>query len=924
MIEIKELQKEYVIDKGTTFKALKDINLTFPSVQFVSILGPSGCGKTTLLNLIGGLDDIKSGDIIFHGKSLKEMKASEIDSYRNHEIGFVFQNYFMIPTLNILENVKMTLTLSGVKDDEARKKAKAALEEVGLGSSLKKRPNQLSGGQQQRAAIARAIVSSPSILLCDEPTGALDSETSVEIMEILKKISKTKLVIMVTHNEALADKYSDRIIRLKDGMVEEDSLKVEPKEVELKLSLKKTKLSFYTSLKLSLRNIWSKKWKSILTSVANSFGMIGIAFLMALNSGFSDYSSRLSEESASSLPVVVTAFSQNQKSIKDSLNVNVRYPNTDEIYPYVNPNSQTQVTYTYNNFSTKYFSYLDSLKEEGLVKDYILSYGNDYSFNLMTQYPNSISGKISGGYDEVNTSLTSYNYYASQSNLPYNIFHVLYGNLDQYDLLAGSLPTEKTDLVLVVDTYNRVSFNILKQLGFYNKEDTQDDVIDSSGNNKVKGISFEDIIGNGKDKKAKEYKIFYNDDYYKESMTYSVKDGLNSTRTMKFYSKYKDEDSEFYNSSKGTTLKITGIVRAKSTSAFSILSPALCYTKELQEDFTSKNESSSFSNSIKNNVVFAQNMTFEDSTPAEKFVSDIQSVIEQYNSQHEESTLPIDEINSVVNKYFTFYYALSSETKISYYTKSTYFFEEARTYGAPLVSDEFYGVDLTNEETLNKYLTEFQKLIISNVDKAYDYLVGMLAYMNAYSKVEEVVIFPKDLSSRQLLLNKLDEFNDSVSDDEKVKYLSQNNNEMIADIGEVISIVTTILIIFACVSILVSCSMTALLTSNNVLERKKEIGLLRSLGARKKDIAITFEIESFIIGIFAGLIGSLLTFIVSFPINEMMNYYYPSYYVGNICNFTWYHMLIVLAISIVIGLISALIPSLKAARENPVKALRSE
>lgn len=212
MIEIKELQKEYVINKGTTFKALKDINLTFPSVQFVSILGPSGCGKTTLLNLIGGLDDITSGDIIFHNKSLKEMKSSEMDSYRNHEIGFVFQNYFMIPTLNILENVKMTLTLSGVKDEEARKKAKAALEEVGLGSCLKKRPNQLSGGQQQRAAIARAIVSSPSILLCDEPTGALDSETSIEIIEILKKISKTKLVIMVTHNEKLAIKYSDRII----------------------------------------------------------------------------------------------------------------------------------------------------------------------------------------------------------------------------------------------------------------------------------------------------------------------------------------------------------------------------------------------------------------------------------------------------------------------------------------------------------------------------------------------------------------------------------------------------------------------------------------------------------------------------------------------------------------------------------------
>ena len=925
MIKITNLEKEYKIDKDTSFKALKGINLSFPKVQFVSILGPSGCGKTTLLNLIGGLDDITKGDIYFQKKSLKEMNSKEIDAYRNHEIGFVFQNYFMISTLTILENVKMALTLSGVKDDEAKKRAKKALEEVGLSSCLKKKPNQLSGGQQQRAAIARALVTNPSILLCDEPTGALDSQTSVEIMDVLKEISKTRLVIMVTHNITLAEKYSDRIIKMKDGLIEDDSLNLNADEEEKEINLKKTKLSFLTSLKLSLKNIWTKKWKSILTGVANSFGMIGIAFFMALNHGFSNYSTRLSEESASSLPVVVTAFSKNSKTIKDSLNVNVKYPDTDEVYPYVNPNSQTQVTYSYNNFSTKYFNYLDQLKSDGIIREYIMSYGNDYSFNLMTEYPESISGNYEGGYDEVNTSLTSYNYYASQSNLPYNIFHVLYGNLDQYDLLAGSLPTEKTDLVLVVDNYNRISFNILKQLGFYNKNDTQDDVIDSSVNNKVKGISFEDIVGNGKDKKAKEYKIFYNDDYYTENSTYTTTDGLGNSREVTFYSKNKDSDSSFYSSNKGLTLKITGIVRAKSTSAFTMLSPALCYTQELQEDFTSKNEASSFSTTLKNDIVFAENMTFDDgSSAADNFVNDIQTIIEDYNNQHSESTLPIDKVNDVVDKYFTFYYPFSTSSSIKRYTRSTYFFEAARTYGADLVSEDFYGADLTDEDTLMKYLKEFQKLILTNPDKAYNYLVGMLAYMNAYSTVEEVVIFPKDLSTRKELLNKLDEFNDSVNSDEKVNYVSESNNEMITDIGEVISIVSTILLIFACVSILVSCSMTALLTSNNVLERKKEIGLLRSLGARKKDIAITFEIESFLIGVLAGLIGSLLTFVVSYPINEMMNYYYPSYYVGTICDFTWYHMLIVIGVSVFIGLISALIPSLKAANENPVKALRSD
>ncbi len=925
MIEIKALTKEYFVDKGDSFQALKGIDLSFPKVQFVSILGPSGCGKTTLLNIIGGLDSFSSGEVLFKKRSLKELTANEIDSYRNHEIGFVFQNYFMIPTLNILDNVKMSLTLSGVNENEATKKAKEALEKVGLSNSLKKKPNQLSGGQQQRAAIARAIVSDPSILLCDEPTGALDSKTSIEVMELLKEISKNKLVIMVTHNEILAEKYSDRIIRMKDGKVESDSLAGTPYEAETASSFTKTRLSFLTSLKLSLKNIWTKKWKSILTAVANSFGMIGIAFFMALNNGFSEYTTRLSEESASSMPVVVTAFSKNTKNIKDSLNVNVKFPDDQEVYPYVNPNSQTQVTYTYNNFSNKYFNYLDSLKESGLIKEYMMSYGDDYSFNLMTEYPDSISGTAKGTYDEVDTTVYSGNYYANQVNLPCNIFHVLYGNLDQYDLLCGSLPKDKNDLVLVVDDYNRVSFNILKQLGFYNQEDTQEDVLDSSNNNKVKGISFEDIVGNGEDKQGKEYKIFYNEDYYDESFTKTVLDGLNKERELQFYSKKKDSDPDFYHLGKSTTLHITGIIRAKSTSAFTMLSPALCYTKELQDEFTKENESSSLAKNIKNEVVFAEGRGLDDTSPSSAFVSEIQAIFDEYNKQHEESGLPLNSVNEVVDKYFTFYYPFSTnQDSLLRYTKSTYYFSDARTFGADLVPEEFYGVDLTDQETLMEYLNKFKVLVLSDIDEAYRYLVGMLAYMNAYSKVEEVVIFPKDLSKRQELLKKLDEFNESVKANEKVLYASENENEMIRDVGEVISIVSMILLIFACVSIIVSCSMTMLLTSNNVLERKKEIGLLRSLGARKKDIAVTFEFESFLIGFLAGIIGSLLTFVISFPINNMMNYYYPYYYVGNICHLTWYHVIIIIAVSILIGLISALIPSLKAASEKPADALKSE
>lgn len=922
MIDIRGLKKEYPIGKGDSYQALKGIDLVFPSVQFVAVLGPSGSGKTTLLNLIGGLDGITSGDIYVNQKSLKKMTSSELDSYRNHEIGFVFQSCYMIPTLTILENVSMTLTLSGVDDKEATRRAKEALCSVGLQEFLKKKPNQLSGGQVQRAAIARVIVSKPSILLCDEPTGALDTETGIEIMEILKRLSKDRLVIMVTHNETLANGYADRIIRMKDGKVDSDTEEAEKEEVKKKPELKKTKISLKTSMKLSVKNIWTKKWKSILTGIANSFGMIGIAFFLALNHGFTEYSTRLSEESASSLPIVVTAFSKNTTSVKDSLNVDVSFPDSDEIYPYVSPNNQSQVSYTYNNFSGRYFDYLDSLKEEGIVKDYIMSYGEGYSFNLMTEYPDSISGLYQGGYDEVDTSLTSWNYYANQANLPRNIFHVLYGDLDQYDLLCGSLPKDKNDLVLVVDNYNRVSFNILKSLGFYNPKDKQEDVIDSSTKNKVKGISFEDIVGDGNGKEGKTYKIFYNDDYYTKTAEKTIEDGLMHDRTVSFFEKNKDTDSSFYLSDKGTELKISGIIRAKPNSSFTMLGPSLCYTKELQSEFVAANETSEVSTSMKNQVVFAEGQAYDDGeSPATRFVSDVQAILEEYNNQHDEAALPISRINEVVDKYFKFYYPFS-KTHNQIYSRSSYFFNAARSLSSDLVLDEFYGVDLTDQETLLSYLKKFQNLVLTDIDKAYDYLVAILAYMNAYSKVEEVVIFPKDLSARQLLLKRLDAFNDSVADNEKVKYVQENDNAMIKDVGEVISIVSTILIIFAIVSITVSSAMTILLTSNNVLERRKEIGLLRSIGARKKDIAVTFEIESFLIGMLAGLIGSALTYIISFPINSMMNYYYPYYYVGNICDFTWYHMLIVVAVSVVIGLVSALVPSLKAANEKPVDALR--
>jgi putative ABC transport system permease protein len=934
MLEIRNLVKDYPLDGKNSVRALQGISLTFPDVQFASILGPSGCGKTTLLNLIGGLDSITSGDILFNYRSLKAMDSKAMDSYRNNRIGFIFQDYFMISTFSILENVMLALTVQGVKDKEAKEKALKALQEVGLGGMEKKKPRQLSGGQQQRAAIARALVLDPSIILADEPTGALDSQASESIMGLLKSLSKTRLVILVTHNEALAKRYSQRLIRLKDGKLESDEM-IAPEEAHPEAEPKPerpAKLSLAASLKMAVRNILSKKWKTILTGVANSFGMIGIAFFLALNYGFQNYTQRISQQSASSLPVVVTAYSQNSTTATWSeTNASVLYPSTDEIYPSVDTSSAT--SYTYNNFSSKYFSYLQKLKKEGVIKEIVQSYGNDYSFNLMTDFPDSLNGKNPGGVAAVSTTSYSYNYYASASQLPTNIFHVLYGDLDQYDLLAGSLPQSQNDLVLVVNRYNSVSFNILKSLGFYNSEDTQEDVKDTSLKSKVKPISFTDIIGsNGQG--GKSYKVFTNSEYYSFKSSYTVKDGLGHDRTMSTYYRNSDVNQDFYNTN-GISLKITGILRPKSTSAFSILSPALCYSSALQDTLAPLNTTSDLAKSYQSDVIFTNPNNSK--TPGDDFVNEINAVVSDYLSG-DSLTLPTDKVNGILYKYFTFYYPIERQSSTAttappyYFTSVNAYLNNARSMGADLIPESFYGVDLTDQKTLDSYLDSFLKDLDSDVTKAYQDILGMIAYMNAYSLVETVVLFPSDLTARKTLLAKLDAFNEvqSGSEDhaantqEVVKYLEENDTSMIEDIGEVISIVSTILIIFAAVSLTVSCAMTALLTSNNVLERRKEIGLLRSLGVRKKDIAITFEIEAGAIGILAGLLGSLLTYVISFPINRMMNYYYPNYYVGTICDFTWFHLLIVVGISLLIGLISALIPSLKAARENPVSALHSD
>ena len=481
MIEVINVKKDYVKGKLTT-KALKGISFTLNDHGFISILGPSGCGKSTLLNLLGLLDRPTEGKILIDNEDLSSISTKRQDELRNKKIGFIFQSYHLIPTLTAYENVSLPLSLNtSLSKKEVKEKAEKLLKDVGLFDLKNKYPSELSGGQAQRVAIARSLVNDPTIILADEPTGALDSENSLEITKILKDISAKHLVVVVTHNNELAYNYSDQIIHLLDGKIEkiEEIKPLENSKTLQNSTIFEKKQSFKENIiwKLALKNMFSKKWKTLLTSVANCFGLVSLGFILAITYGFSLYQAKISYQTASNMPINVPAYTikSNQDDWKDINNTEI-YTSKEEIYPYIN--SKYEYTYTYNSYTQSYFDLLDELVEKGYAYEYIINYGNDFSYNLVTEFPESLNGNSPKNIGAVNTELSAGGDYTSSSyGVPTNIFHELYGNIDEnYDLLVGSLPKSKNDLVLVVNEYNSINFNILKALGFYNPVDTSDEV----------------------------------------------------------------------------------------------------------------------------------------------------------------------------------------------------------------------------------------------------------------------------------------------------------------------------------------------------------------------------------------------------------------------------------------------------------------
>lgn len=787
-LKLERIKKTY--SSGEVVTALKSISLGFRENELVSILGPSGCGKTTLLNIIGGLDHYDSGDLVINGLSTKEFKNSDWDAYRNRSIGFVFQSYNLIGHQTVLQNVEIAMTLSGVSTSERKQRAKQALLEVGLADHLNKRPNQLSGGQMQRVAIARALVNDPDIILADEPTGALDSHTSVQVMDILKEVAKTRLVIMVTHNGELAEEYSDRIIRFLDGEVQSDSNPIveaetgkSSVEATKEQKFKKTSMSLITATALSFKNLLTKRGRTLITAFAGSIGIIGVALVLALSNGLSTYMSSMQSDTLSSFPITISTGEQTidltergpsgLEGNQDAAGY-TEYPNDNVMYSYDREKNSTKHS---NIITEDYLNYIGKLETELPNTVNNISYMHGVNLNLLAKGQDTAvkfeTTPAPGGMGMIMGSNSTY-----LQELPEDNDFIL----SQYDLIGeGSrMPTGKNEVVLVIDKYNRIDKAFFEKLGI--TEDTEN-------------YKLTDFIG------KTILKVIPNDDYY--------------TRNGDLFTAAAPTDYEkLYDSDTGTKLTITGILRSKEDVSSSYLSPGIAYTTALTADV----------------------------------VEDAQK-------------------------------------------------SEIATAQKESDKDVMLGTPLDN--------------------KAKDYALIMLG---ADSTPTGINIYPKDYESKDKVKEYLDQYNDDKSDDNKLIY--SDMAEMISSItGTLLDTVTYVLTGFAAISLLVSTIMIGIITYVSVIERTKEIGILRSVGARKKDISRLFNAETLIIGFTAGMIGVGLSYLLEIPINTIISNLAG---ISGVANLNPLHAAALVAGSMILTLIAGFIPSRMAAKKDPVVALRSE
>lgn len=809
MLQIKDITKDYPVGTDMTVHALKGVSLNFRKSEFVSVLGASGCGKTTLLNIIGGLDRYTSGDLVINGVSTKDYKDADWDAYRNCSIGFVFQSYNLIPHMSILDNVTLSLTLSGASKAERIRKAQAALAKVGLADHMRKRPNQLSGGQMQRVAIARAIVNEPDIILADEPTGALDSETSVQIMDLLEEISKDRLVIMVTHNKELAEAYSTRIVRLHDGEVVADSNPFDDEEYQRLLaerqttaesdnnnaltaesgtlnakkrvkSNKRVGMSPLTAFMLSFRNLLSKKGRTLLTAIAGSIGIFGVTLVLAISAGMTAYVDNVQKEAMGDTPIVIAE----QTIDVDALMSGDAYANNITPYPTgttgILPYENAMLTTIRNNLSAEYIDYVKKLNPDWYK-------AVDYGYALAI---NAFYG-TDGNYKELSSFSTATSEIVSSDEM----FRSNYDVVAKADSSADGFPTNANEVVFVVDKYNRVDTAKLRALGI--------DVSRTSDG--YSEIPYAEILG-------REFKLLGNNDYYE----------YNSARD-RYETRAQADIDATCASDKAITLRIVGVVRRKSDFSSNLLQSGIAYTAELAQTL--------IADSVASDVAVAQR-------------------------------------NSTGRDVLT---------------------------GKP--------INATSQNTAEQeWLTRLKRL-------------------GGYELPTTINIYPADGSAKDNITEYLNKWNATqVDPDNKVTYVDIQG-VAISMMSTMIDVTTGVLIAFSAVSLVVSTVMIAVTTYTSVVERTKEIGVLRSLGASKSNISGIFNAETSIIGAFAGAIGIVFAVVAGVIVNAVL---YNLFDVANIVLFTVPIVLGMLALSILLTLVAGLIPAAMAAHRDPVTCLRSE
>ncbi len=986
MLEIRNIVKDYETGSETVH-ALKGVSIAFRESELVSILGQSGCGKTTLLNIIGGLDQYTSGDLIINGQSTKQYKSADWDIYRNHSVGFIFQSYNLIPHQSVLSNVELALTLSGVSKAERRRRAKEALEKVGLGNQLNKRPNQMSGGQMQRVAIARALVNDPDILLADEPTGALDSETSIQIMELVKEIAKDRLVIMVTHNPELAEKYSTRIVKLLDGQIVGDSDPFdpakEPAHSEVRKSEvtkgQKTSMSFLTALSLSKNNLMTKKGRTFLTSFAGSIGIIGIALILSLSNGVQEYINSVERSTLASFPVSIQHETVDYTSLMTSM-MNVRdnaEENRDPDRIYTNDIStemmKTMLSEMQTNNLAEFKEYLESDPDgisasiEEIQYSYdsnLYIYGHSADGDIMQINPSTVMSAMMGQSmaDNVSQMTNTYSSLMGSSSMSsYDAFRELLSTdmlKTEYEVLAGRLPEAYNEVVVLVTDRNELSDVTLYTLGLRDQGE-------------LEGMMSSVMVGESFDLDTGDLSFSYDD---LMGMEFSM------LTAPEFYQKNDDgtwtdmrSDSEFMEQAaeNGLKLKVVGILKPDADSLISSTnSGGIGYTHALTEYMIDKTNSSELVKEQKENPdvdvftgiefpkadeeeeqpmsqseameMLTGMLTEEQRTKLNEGI--MAAITEEQQAQIQSAMMGMvsdEQMNSIMMGVLTpeQLTQLQSGADVNSLLTDAQKAQMSAQIAASLTAEQNAELSTMMNGMVDptKMYTIFMQVLTTDqlrqlmdmtkepetTDATYDGNLKLLGVAEL-SEPSSMKIYATDFESKEKITQLIEKYNDSkIADDNQADVINYTDyvGLMMSSVSDIINAISYILIAFVAISLIVSSIMIGIITYISVLERTKEIGILRAMGASKRDISNVFNAETLIVGFSAGVIGIAVTLLLNIPINIIIENITG---IANVALLPWQGGVILVVISMLLTLIAGLVPAGVAAKKDPVEALRTE